>query len=54
MQQQTGASRVTIAVKRKNEDVLESMRSTGRKSRNYDTFVYEDVYPAGDEYCAGL
>jgi hypothetical protein len=50
MQQLTGASRVTIAVKRKNADVLDLLQD-GVASHNYDTFIYEDVYPAGDEYC---
>ncbi len=49
MRQQTGASRVTIAVKHKNQDVLESMRGTAEKE-GIELFVYEDVYPAGDEY----
>ncbi len=50
MQQLTGARKVTIAVKRKNADVLEVLRADA-ESRNYETFIYEDVYPAGDEYC---
>ncbi len=49
MQQQTKAAHVTIAVKRKNVDVLESMRGRADKA-GYEHFVYEDVYPAGDEY----
>jgi Na+-translocating ferredoxin:NAD+ oxidoreductase RnfC subunit len=49
MQAQTGASRVTIAVKRKNEDILPSMSGMAEKS-GFELFVYEDVYPAGDEY----
>lgn len=49
MQQLTGAKTVTIAVKRKNEDVGESMRERA-EARGFHLFVYEDVYPAGDEY----
>lgn len=49
MQKITGATRVTIAVKRKNEDVLDMLRSRAEQL-GYDLFVYEDVYPAGDEY----
>ena len=49
IKQLTGAQHVTIAVKRKNEDVLAAMRSDAEHA-GYDFFVYEDVYPAGDEY----
>jgi len=49
MQRITGATRVTIAVKRKNEDVLELLRGRAEQA-GYELFVYEDVYPAGDEY----
>lgn len=49
MKQATGATRVTIAVKRKNEDVLNAMRDPAIAA-GYELFVYEDVYPAGDEY----
>lgn len=46
----TGATDVTVAVKRKNLDVLEGLQ--GRiNARGFSSFVYEDVYPAGDEYC---
>ncbi|MCA9262424.1 MAG: SLBB domain-containing protein [Planctomycetales bacterium] len=49
MQQLTGASRVCIAVKRKNEDVAEKLKPAAERA-GFETFVYEDVYPAGDEY----
>lgn len=49
MQSQTGATHVTIAVKRKNEDVLQSMQARADQA-GFKSFVYEDVYPAGDEY----
>jgi len=50
MQQLTGAGAVTIAVKHKNADLLDGFRDQLGKS-GFRTFVYEDVYPAGDEYC---
>ena len=49
MQQLTGAKDVTIAVKQKNADVAELLRSRA-ESLGYRVFVYGDVYPAGDEY----
>ena len=49
MKQVTGATRVTIAVKRKNADVIEMIRGRAAGA-GYELFVYEDVYPAGDEY----
>jgi Na+-translocating ferredoxin:NAD+ oxidoreductase RnfC subunit len=49
MQQLTGASDVTIAVKAKNEDVADQMRPQA-ESLGFSMFVYPDVYPAGDEY----
>lgn len=49
MQELTGAKSVTIAVKKKNADVLDAYRSAVTQ-RGYQTLVYEDVYPAGDEY----
>ncbi|MBD3223273.1 MAG: NADH dehydrogenase subunit [Caldithrix sp.] len=49
MQQLTDATQVTIAVKQKNEDVLENFRDVATQ-RGYNFYVYEDVYPAGDEY----
>ncbi len=49
MQQITGASRVTIALKEKNRDVADRYQTTAQKY-GYEFFIYEDVYPAGDEY----
>ncbi|MDC0935367.1 SLBB domain-containing protein, partial [Pirellulales bacterium] len=49
MRELTGASRVTVAVKRKNEDIVEQY-AADIEARGFETFVYEDVYPAGDEY----
>ncbi len=49
MQDLTGATRVCIAVKRKNADVASQMEAAARK-RGFEIFIYEDVYPAGDEY----
>ncbi len=49
MKQLTGAARVTVAVKRKNEDVLDQM-SAQAVELGFELFIYEDVYPAGDEY----
>ena len=49
MQELTSARQVTIAVKRKNEDVAAGMRHQA-DAAGFKTFVYEDVYPAGDEY----
>ncbi|HVP39699.1 MAG TPA: 4Fe-4S dicluster domain-containing protein [Candidatus Saccharimonadales bacterium] len=45
----TGAERVTLAVKRKNADVLEPLRPAAERE-GVELFVMEDVYPAGDEY----
>jgi Na+-translocating ferredoxin:NAD+ oxidoreductase RnfC subunit len=45
----TGAARVTLAVKRKNADVLDVLRPL-LKREAVEAFVMEDVYPAGDEY----
>jgi Na+-translocating ferredoxin:NAD+ oxidoreductase RnfC subunit len=50
MKELTGADDVTIAVKRKNEDVLNTYREQVAAT-GFHTFIYEDVYPAGDEYC---
>lgn len=44
-----GAREVTIAVKRKNEDVANTMQQQA-DAAGFKTLVYEDVYPAGDEY----
>ncbi len=49
MQEITGAQKVTIAIKKKNKDIAEIYADTARKY-GYDFFIYEDVYPAGDEY----
>jgi len=49
MRDVTGAKVVTIAVKRKNEDVLDGFRQEA-ETEGFRTLVYEDVYPAGDEY----
>lgn len=49
MREITGARKVTIAVKRKNEDVTDAFR-TEAEAQGFDILVYEDVYPAGDEY----
>ncbi len=49
MQAQLGATRVTVAVKHKNTDVLDGM-SQQLRAAGFEPFVYPDVYPAGDEY----
>ncbi|MFO0817871.1 MAG: 4Fe-4S dicluster domain-containing protein [Pirellulales bacterium] len=49
IQQLTGARKVTIAVKRKNEDVAQGFKAQADQM-GFDLLVYEDVYPAGDEY----
>jgi Na+-translocating ferredoxin:NAD+ oxidoreductase RnfC subunit len=49
MQELTGASEVTIAIKRKNAD-LERRFNILLKKYNFKLFIYNDVYPAGDEY----
>ena len=49
MQELTGASIVTIAVKEKNADVIDAYQSDIEK-RGYKTLIYPDVYPAGDEF----
>ncbi|NIP87185.1 MAG: NADH dehydrogenase subunit [Planctomycetales bacterium] len=49
MQELTTARVVTIAVKRKNADVVEGMQAQA-DAAGFKTFIYEDVYPAGDEY----
>ena len=50
MRDLTGATEVTVAVKRKNADVLDEHQGH-IDSRGFLSFIYEDVYPAGDEYC---
>ena len=49
MRQLTGAQRVTVAIKRKNADLADLMREDAKQA-GCEFFVYEDVYPAGDEY----
>jgi Na+-translocating ferredoxin:NAD+ oxidoreductase RnfC subunit len=45
----TSASKVTIAIKKKNNDVAESLRPLAEKAK-MDIFIMENVYPAGDEF----
>lgn len=49
MRQLTHADTVTVAVKRKNADVLERFQQHLARY-DFQTLVYPDVYPAGDEY----
>jgi len=49
MRDLTGAKKVTIAVKKKNKDVTDRFESMAH-DHGYDIFIYDDVYPAGDEY----
>lgn len=49
MQELTGAQKVTIAIKRKNAD-LEDRFKPLLIQYGFDLFIYNDVYPAGDEY----
>jgi Na+-translocating ferredoxin:NAD+ oxidoreductase RnfC subunit len=49
MRRLTDAETVTLAVKKKNEDVLDRFRSDLAR-HGFPTLVYPDVYPAGDEY----
>ena len=49
MRQLTGAQRTTMALKRKNEDLIELLADQAKRDE-CEFFVYEDVYPAGDEY----
>ncbi|MEK6236881.1 MAG: SLBB domain-containing protein, partial [Planctomycetales bacterium] len=49
MRKLTGAREVTIAVKKKNEDVVEGMQDQALAA-GFKTLVYPDVYPAGDEF----
>jgi cobalamin reductase len=49
MQELTGARQVTIAIKEKNRDLLETVGPILSQHR-FDTHVMKDVYPAGDEY----
>lgn len=45
----TGAASVTVAVKKKNQDVIDGFQDQLAAS-GFASFVYPDVYPAGDEY----
>jgi Na+-translocating ferredoxin:NAD+ oxidoreductase RnfC subunit len=49
MKKITGASKVTIAIKRKNSDISGTLRPAAEKL-GIALHVMEDVYPAGDEY----
>ncbi|MBC2709642.1 MAG: SLBB domain-containing protein [Desulfosarcina sp.] len=49
MKELTGAQTVTIAVKRKNKDILDLYKRTANKLA-FNLFMLENVYPAGDEY----
>jgi Na+-translocating ferredoxin:NAD+ oxidoreductase RnfC subunit len=49
LRQLTDAGTVTVAVKKKNEDVLDRFQAD-LAQRGFQTLVYPDVYPAGDEY----
>ena len=49
MRELTGAQKVTIAIKRKNAD-LENHFKHLLKEYKFDLFIYNDVYPAGDEF----
>jgi Na+-translocating ferredoxin:NAD+ oxidoreductase RnfC subunit len=49
MRDLTGAGTVTVAVKKKNEDVLDQFQDDLARC-GFETLVYPDVYPAGDEY----
>lgn len=49
MQEVTGAQHVTIAVKKKNSDVLDFLGPRMR-AHHYDAQVMDNVYPSGDEY----
>ncbi|MEJ2543896.1 MAG: 4Fe-4S dicluster domain-containing protein [Calditrichaceae bacterium] len=49
MQELTGASKITIAIKRKNADLEKHFKSLLDQYK-FELFIYNDVYPAGDEY----
>jgi Na+-translocating ferredoxin:NAD+ oxidoreductase RnfC subunit len=49
MRRLTGARQVTIALKRKNADIADAFRQQAERD-GFEIFIYEDVYPAGDEY----
>lgn len=45
----TGASKVTLAIKRKNIDIVEKITPLAKKEK-IEIHVSENVYPAGDEF----
>ncbi len=45
----TGASKATLAIKRKNDDLVEILSPYAKKEK-IDIHISENVYPAGDEY----
>lgn len=45
----TGASKATLAIKRKNQDIVEKIFPLTSKAK-IDIHISENVYPAGDEY----
>ncbi|MDT3697380.1 MAG: 4Fe-4S dicluster domain-containing protein [Ignavibacterium sp.] len=45
----TGAAKATIAIKRKNSDLINILKPSADKY-DIDLFIMENVYPAGDEY----
>lgn len=49
MQELTGAPKVTIAIKRKNADLEKHFKNLLAQYK-FELFIYNDVYPAGDEY----
>ncbi|MCA9169488.1 MAG: 4Fe-4S dicluster domain-containing protein [Planctomycetales bacterium] len=49
MQALTGAKNVCVVVKHKNADVVEALEQRIRAA-GFESLVYDDVYPAGDEY----
>lgn len=49
MKQITGAGTVTVCVKEKNADVLDILQPL-MEPLGFDSLIYPNVYPAGDEY----
>jgi Na+-translocating ferredoxin:NAD+ oxidoreductase RnfC subunit len=49
MKELIGAKDVTIVVKNKNKDVAAKFKQAAKKS-GYNIFIFNDIYPAGDEY----
>jgi Na+-translocating ferredoxin:NAD+ oxidoreductase RnfC subunit len=45
----TSAARVTIAIKKKNQDAADLISPLAEK-KGFEIFITKDVYPAGDEY----